>query len=127
MTWEIWAVVIGFATLLATVAGFGLALVVQGRSTRKSNEAASQALRDDFNRRFDGVRAQMNQLDAKNDAAVKALKEDERTAHAEIGANICRVDESVKAAEKRVTDNFNARFDDLRDYVKLALKTADKD
>ena len=121
------AVVIGFATLLVTVAGCGLGLVAQGRSTRKSNEAAYQALKEDFNRRFDGVQAQMNQLDAKNDAAYQALKEDERTAHAEIGANIRRVDESVKAAEKRVTDNVNARFDDLRDYVKLALKTADKD
>lgn len=61
------------------------------------------------------------------DDAVKDLKEDARIAHAEIGTNIRRVDENVKASEKRVTDNFNARFDDLRDYIKLAMKTVDKD
>ena len=61
------------------------------------------------------------------DDAVKDLKEDARIAHVEIGTNIRRVDENVKASEKRVTDNFNARFDDLRDYIKLAMKTVDND
>ena len=49
------------------------------------------------------------------------LKADSRTAHSEIRTNIRTVGEDVRTSEKRVTDNFNARFDDLRDYIKLAM------
>ena len=75
MTTEGWAVVIGFGTLIVTVAGFGLAVVMLVRSMKSSNDAA----------------------------------------HSKIETN-------VKDSEKRVTDNFNKRFDDLKDYIKLAMK-----
>ena len=60
--------------------------------------------------------AKIDRANDRIDDAAKDLKEDARVAHAEIGSNIRRVEET-----------FNARFDDLRDYIKLALKTADKD
>ena len=61
---EDWAGVVGFGTLLVTVAGFGLALVMLVRSMRKSNDAAhaktEQHIRD---------------LDAKNEAAHAGIVE----------------------------------------------------
>ena len=84
-------------------------------------------LKEDARTAHAEIGANIRESGARLDAAVKDVKEDARTAHAELGANILRVDENVKAAEKRVTDNFNARFDDLRDYVKLALKAPGKD
>ena len=60
--------------------------------------------------------AKIDRANDRIDDAAKDLKEDARVAHAEIGSNIRRVEET-----------FNARFDDLRDYIKLALKAADKD
>ena len=56
--------------------------------------------------------AKIDRANDRIDDAAKDLKEDARVAHAEIGSNIRRVEET-----------FNARFDDLRDYIKLALKT----
>lgn len=68
------------------------------------------------------------------DAARKELKDDAQTAHAGIGTNIRAVGQDVKDSEKRVTanfnarfDDFNARFDDLRDHIKLGLNLNDKD
>ena len=54
-----------------------------------------------------------------------------RTVHTELAANIRTVHTelaaNIRESEKRVTDNFNKRFDDLRDYIKLAMKPIDKD
>ena len=57
------------------------------------------------------------------DAAKKELKDDAQAAHAAIGTNIDKVHSDIRESEKRVTDNFNKRFDDLRDYIKLAMET----
>ena len=81
--------------------------------------------------KFDG---KIGKLGERIDAAKKELKDDAQTAHAEIGTHIRAVDQDVKDSEKRVTanfnarfDDFNARFDDLRDYIKLGLNLNDKD
>ena len=75
---------------------------------------------DRTNERIDANARETNgKIDRTNeriDAAKNDLKDDAQKAHAEIGTNI-----------RRVEENINARFDDLRDYIKLALKTADKD
>lgn len=75
---EIWAALIGFATLVVTVASFGLALVMLIRSMKKSNDAA----------------------------------------HA-------RIEQNIRDSNKGLKEDFNRRFDDLKDYIKLAMKVKD--
>ena len=60
-------------------------------------------------------------VDSKIDAAKRELKDDAREAHTAIGTNIDKVHSDIRESERRVTNNFNARFDDLRDYIKLAM------
>ena len=72
-------------------------------------------LKEDARTAHAEIGANIRETGALLDAAVKDGKEDARVAHAEIGSNI-----------RRVKENFNARCDDLRDYLKLALKP-DKD
>ena len=90
---EAWALAIGFGTLLATVAGFGLALVMLVRSMRKSNDEAhaktGQVIRD---------------LDAKNEAAhaktadqIRDLDAKNEAAHAGIVARVDRLGEQLSA------------------------------
>ena len=70
MDWQMWAAVLGPAALIVTLAGIGLA---QGRATRKSNEAAQQRLSEELNRRFEGQRAVLKEMDAKNEHAHAAI------------------------------------------------------
>ena len=67
-------------------------------------------------------------VDSKIDAAKRELKDDAKEAHTAIGTNIDKVHSDIdkvhsdiRESERRVTNNFNARFDDLRDYIKLAM------
>ena len=70
LNWEMWAAVLALGTLIATLGGFGLA---QGRATRKTTEAALKRLAEDVNQRFEGQRAVLNLMDAKNEQAHAAI------------------------------------------------------
>ena len=100
---------IGFATLLVTVAGFGVALVMLVRSMRKSNEAAhaktEQHIRD--------LRGEVQALDAKNEAAHAGIVERIDTSRAEVLGQVRHLDAKNETAH----DGIVARAD--RHAVKL--------
>ena len=77
-----WMAPIGYGTLLVTVAGFGLAVVMLVRSMRKSNEAAHakteqliRALDAKTEQHVRDLRGEVQALDAKNEAAHAAISE----------------------------------------------------
>ena len=78
-----------------------------------------------FDRKVDNLGKKIddtnNRLDTKIDAAKTEIKADAHAAHTAIGTNIDKVHSDIRESERRVTNNFNARFDDLRDYIKLAM------
>ena len=81
---DAWMAPIGFGTLLVTVAGFGVALVMLVRSMRKSNDAAhaktGQHVRD--------LRGEVQALDAKNEAAHAGIVERIDTSLYKAGAGV---------------------------------------
>ena len=102
MDWQMWAAVLGLATLIVTLAGIGLA---QGRATRKSNEAAQQRLSEELNRRFEGQRAVLKEMDAKNEHA-----------HAAITARVDGLTTRIDGLTTRI-DGLTTRVDGLTTQV----------
>ena len=70
MNWEMWGAVLALATLIATL---GLAILAQGRATRRGNQDALKSLGKDVNNRFEGMKAVLDQMDAKNEHAHAAI------------------------------------------------------
>ena len=94
---EDWAGVVGFGTLLVTVAGFGLALVMLVRSMRKSNDAAhaktEQHIRD---------------LDAKNEAAHAGIVERIDSSRAEVLGQVRHLDAKNEAAHAGIVERIDS-------------------
>ena len=94
---EAWALAIGFGTLLVTVAGFGLALVMLVRSMRKSNEAAhaktGQHIRD---------------LDARNEAAHAGIVERIDSSRAEVLGQVRHLDAKNEAAHAGISERIDS-------------------
>ena len=86
-----WMAPIGFGTLLVTVAGFGVALVMLVRSMRKSNDAAhaktGQHIRD--------LRGEVQALDAKNEAAHAGIVERVDATRAEVLGQVRHLDAKI--------------------------------
>ena len=113
MDWEMWAAVPALATLIVTVGGFALA---QGRVTRRANEAALKSLGEDVSRRFEGQRAVLDQMDAKNEHA-----------HAGITARVDGVTRQVEGVTTRV-DSLGGKVDVVaHDVAFLAGRQKERD
>ena len=114
----------GFGTLLVTVAGFGLALVMLVRSMRKSNDAAhaktEQHIRD-LDAKNEAAHAKTEQhvrdLDAKNEAAHAGIRE-------RIDASRAEVLGQVQALDAKNTAKLDAI---ARDVAFLAGRQKERD
>ena len=100
-----WMAPIGFGTLLVTVAGFGVALVMLVRSMRKSNDAAHARTEQNLRDIKGEVTAQVQALDAKNEAAhakteqhVRDLDAKNEAAHAKTEQHVRDLDAKNEAA-----------------------------
>ena len=118
MGWQMWAAVLGLATLIVTLAGVGLA---QGRATRKSNEAAQQRLSEELNRRFEGQRAVLKEMDAKNEHAHAAIT-------ARVDGLTTRVDDLTTRVDGLTTrvDGLTTRVDGLTTRVESLTGRVDR-
>ena len=101
---DAWMAPIGFGTLLVTVAGFGVALVMLVRSMRKSNDAAhaktGQHIRD--------LRGEVQTLDAKNEAAHVGIAERIDTSRAEVLGQVRHLDAKNEAAHAGIVERIDA-------------------
>ena len=118
MDWQMWAAVLGLATLIVTLAGIGLA---QGRATRKSNEAAQQRLSEELNRRFEGQHAVLKEMDAKNEHAHAAIT-------AQVDGLTTRVDGLTTQVDGLTTrvDGLTTRVDGLTTRVESLTGRVDR-
>ena len=99
-----WMAPIGFGTLLVTVAGFGVALVMLVRSMRKSNDAAhaktGQHIRD--------FRGEVQALDAKNEAAHAGIAERIDATRAEVLGQVRHLDAKNEAAHAGIVERIDS-------------------
>ena len=100
---DAWMAPIGFGTLLVTVAGFGVTLVMLVRSMRKSNDAAhaktEQHVRD--------LRGEVQALDAKNEAAHVGIAERIDTSRAEVLGQVRHLDVKNEAAHAGIVERID--------------------
>ena len=92
-----WMAPIGFGTLLVTVAGFGLALVMLVRSMKKSNDAAHAR-----------TERHIRDLDAKNEAAHAGIVERIDTSRAEVLGQVRHLDAKNETAHAGIVERIDS-------------------
>ena len=128
MDWDMWAAVIGLATLIVALGGIAIG---QSRATKKSHEAALKSLADDLGRRLDGQRAALDQMDAKNEAAHAGISERIDASRTEVLEQVRHLDAKNEAAhagiEARV-DRLGGKLDVVaHDVAFLAGRQKERD